>query len=204
MGNRSEMEMNFRHLKNPGLGFTVIPQSLYDIFQEEITSIQDEWSDDTCNDMLAGHLEKEYILKTSRPAAATFLETCANQWVGEFKFYKYDLKLKSLWVNFQQKNEYNPLHNHTGSLSFVIWFNIPYKHKDEMNHITCKNSATPDSASSFQFVYNNIAGEIVNETFNCDHDWNGRMIMFPAPLLHQVYPFKTSDGYRISISGNLQ
>jgi len=27
--------------------------------------------------------------------------------------------------------------------------------------------------------------------------------MFPAKLLHIVYPFFTSDGYRISIAGNL-
>jgi hypothetical protein len=29
------------------------------------------------------------------------------------------------------------------------------------------------------------------------------MVMFPAQMLHQVFPFYESDGERISISGNI-
>ena len=36
-----------------------------------------------------------------------------------------------------------------------------------------------------------------------DKSWEGVMILFPADTAHQVYPFYTSDDYRISISGNL-
>ena len=34
--------------------------------------------------------------------------------------------LKSVWVNFQKKYEFNPLHDHTGIISFVIWIDVPY------------------------------------------------------------------------------
>ena len=36
-----------------------------------------------------------------------------------------------------------------------------------------------------------------------DKAWEGTMILFPSSLNHNVYPFYTSDDYRISISGNL-
>ena len=31
----------------------------------------------------------------------------------------------------------------------------------------------------------------------------GRIVFFPAPMEHIVYPFYTSDEFRISISGNI-
>ena len=30
--------------------------------------------------------------------------------------------LEKLWINYQKANEYNPPHDHTGDLSFVIYF----------------------------------------------------------------------------------
>ena len=32
---------------------------------------------------------------------------------------------------------------------------------------------------------------------------NGSLVLFPATLCHQVYPFFESDDYRVSISGNI-
>ena len=37
----------------------------------------------------------------------------------------------NMWVNFQRKYEFNPLHKHSGLLSFVIWMKIPYNFEDE-------------------------------------------------------------------------
>jgi len=36
-----------------------------------------------------------------------------------------------------------------------------------------------------------------------DKSWEGTIIVFPAKMLHCVYPFYTSDGTRISLSGNV-
>ena len=35
-----------------------------------------------------------------------------------------------------------------------------------------------------------------------DRNSAGKMVIFPATLKHSVYPFYTSDDYRISVSGN--
>jgi hypothetical protein len=67
----------------------------------------------------------------------------------------------------------------------------------------CKNSRTVELASTFQFVYTTALGTIANCPMFVESGWEGNIIMFPAKLLHMVYPFQTSDDYRISIAGNL-
>ena len=114
-----------------------------------------------------------------------------------------DLKGDSLWVNLQQKTEYNPIHNHDGVLSYVAWLDVPYKHENEVNLKQSRESRTKEFSASFQFIYSTILGSISNEIYNVENGWEGRIVMFPAKLLHIVYPFYTSDGYRISIAGNL-
>ena len=66
-----------------------------------------------------------------------------------------------------------------------------------------KNSRTVQLASTFQFVYNNVLGSISNGPLFVESGWEGKIVMFPSKLLHMVYPFQTSDDYRISIAGNL-
>ena len=58
-------------------------------------------------------------------------------------------------------------------------------------------------AGHFVFVMNNDMGQIVSHAVPADKEWEGKMALFPASLNHQVYPFYTSDEYRISISGNI-
>ena len=41
-------------------------------------------------------------------------------------FYKKEsrLRLESIWINFQNKHDFNPPHNHTGLLSFIIFGDV--------------------------------------------------------------------------------
>ena len=129
-----------------------------------------------------------------------------KEWYG-FNSYKEsdnnNLKVESVWLNMQKKLEVNPLHNHDGTLSFVAWLYIPFKLEDERNMPNCKNSRTVELASTFQFVYNTALGTIANCPMFVESGWEGKIVMFPSKLLHMVYPFQTSDDYRISIAGNL-
>jgi dolichol kinase len=36
-----------------------------------------------------------------------------------------------------------------------------------------------------------------------DKSMEGTVTMFPSSMIHCVYPFRTSDGERISIAGNI-
>jgi hypothetical protein len=156
------------------------------------------------NKELAGNLEKEYSTHKSQEILKPDLISLANE------FHKHSAEnehypqwdIKDLWINFQKKYEHNPLHNHTGVLSFVLWVQIPYHLKDELSHPNCINSNTP-SNSLFEFVCTDFMGRIVQNRIEVDKSYEGTMIMFPSSLNHMVHPFYTSDEYRISISGNL-
>ena len=110
-------------------------------------------------------------------------------------------RLAKLWVNFQQKHDFNPIHRHGGAVSFVIWIDIPYDINVEKHHSSSKNSAAP-LPGYFQFTYVNILGQISSHNIPADSKFKNQMVMFPAGLPHCVYPFRTSDEYRISVSGN--
>ena len=114
-----------------------------------------------------------------------------------------ELYLSKLWVNYQYKHEFNPMHSHLGVISFVIWMKIPTKAKDQHNLPIAKNSNSP-SASDFSFAYTDILGNIHDYKIQQSPSDNGTMIIFPAGLNHQVYPFYECDEKRISISGNIR
>ena len=54
------------------------------------------------------------------------------------------------------------------------------------------------------FVFTNEAGEVVSYCVNVDKSFEGKMLMFVSKQHHMVYPFYTSDNYRITVSGNLR
>ena len=109
--------------------------------------------------------------------------------------------LSSFWVNFQKKYEFNPPHNHSGLLSFVLWTKIPYDMEEERIASPGAESNT-NSAGMFSFLYSNTLGKISTEHIPVDKNMENNIIIFPSNFYHMVYPFFTSDGYRISVSGN--
>ena len=110
--------------------------------------------------------------------------------------------LDSFWVNFQNKYEFNPTHSHLGVFSFVVWVKIPSSYKKEKELDFIKESNSPCS-NTFEFLYTNILGQVCSERFYLEPKDEGTILLFPATLLHQVYPFYLSNKQRISVSGNI-
>ena len=185
----------------------MVPRDIYNSLMGEIKEIEMYGSSDKWNGNLAGLLEKEYRLKKSTSSLRPFLIDMGREYGRVFnqdlESINGDLETGDIWVNFQKKNEYNPMHLHNGILSFVIWMKIPYKISDEQQLKNVENSKGKDAAASFEFTYTTIVGEMASHNIPVEDGWEGRIIMLPNKLMHQVYPFRTSDGYRISISGNL-
>ena len=196
------------HLPNVGLTEGKIPPEIYQALNKEIVDIHNDDSNTMkMNKTLAGQITKEYQITKSLPLLNPYLEEMGRAYQKHWNFYSkefnQDLKVESVWVNMQKKLEVNPLHNHDGTLSFVAWLHVPFKLEDERNVENCKNSRTVELASTFQFVYTTALGTIANCPMFVESGWEAKIIMFPAKLLHIVYPFQTSDEYRISIAGNL-
>ena len=154
------------------------------------------------NENMIGQLEKEYYLILSRNLQV-FLLSAAQEYQ---KMFQYELNKKPAivdhWLNIQKKHEYQPVHNHSDLIAWVIWVNIPYELEDELNQPNCKNTRMKRN-SAFEFVYCQLGGEIKTNPIFLSNKDEGTILMFPSKLRHAVYPFFTSDEERISVAGNI-
>ena len=165
------------------------------------------------NEKLAGHIKQEYEYKNW----PDFLENYVIQkiesspiLIEESSSYNFLNKnvpfyLQSLWCNYQKKYEFNPFHSHSGVFSFIIFLKIPYDFKKEMNYFPPNSSPyNENSNSKLCFFRLNNFGKILDVNVRVDKSFEGKMFIFPSKLNHLVYPFYTSDDYRITVSGNIK
>ena len=170
---------------------------------------------DKANKDLVGQLEQEYTLHDSRNIIEKNAIRLANYFnqqnmhsanslsiLESNQRSLYDLVLDSCWVNFQKKYEFQPIHDHSGVYSFIIFYEIPFELKKEFELSPGRDSRT-NYAGVLNFHYVSYLGKIASLTIPADMHWKKRMLLFPADLKHSVYPFFSSDNYRITISGNL-
>tara|TARA_B100000674_G_scaffold339983_1_gene284178 strand:- start:3 stop:752 length:750 start_codon:yes stop_codon:yes gene_type:complete len=108
--------------------------------------------------------------------------------------------LESLWINYMQAGEFNPTHNHSGDLSFVIFCQNPDWDEEIKNHVS---NSTPPGTLNFCMELSQRGDQKWKEVQHPIFPEVGNMWIFPAELNHEVYPFKT-PGVRISVSGNLR
>ena len=153
-------------------------------------------------DNLAGIIKEEYAYENRADYVeeiAQFL-TVYDEAYQKFKNEKYRVKpeylLTALWVNFMKKNEYNPPHDHSDFLSFVIFLKVPEEIKKEQENFI-GNSAGPGSLS---FLYGD--GNRQSITYQSVKPTERDIFIFPAWIKHYVAPFY-SDVTRISVSGNI-
>jgi len=179
-----------------------IPSNVINYLNQNITDIK-------FNHTLAGHIEKEYSYSNWPDYIDNFIlkhtnENILKEYYNKLKFIsmKKPLYLKSLWVNLQKKHEFNPIHDHIGVYSFIIFLKIPYDLENE-NKVFPKNSDIEPSTSKLSFLLTDNLGDIVEIKIPVDKSFENKMIMFPSKMKHLVYPFYTSDDLRMTVSGNV-
>lgn len=171
------------------------------------------------NNKLIGHVEHEYQLTKSINLLEHYISATAPLYWNNFPYRDLHLNanrkhvlaktfynLPDVWVNFQKKYEFQPIHDHAGILSFVIFLKIPYTLEEENKNPSSIKSNRPVSGT-FNFVFNDdltmARAPITCEQLPIDKESEGTMIVFPSNMRHIVYPFYSSDDYRITISGNI-
>ena len=110
-----------------------------------------------------------------------------------------NVDLTSIWININNKNNYNSLHTHPGhDLAGVLWikvpkmsgnivFNSPNEYTD-YNQMMCYNNKLKEEWKMFSsYSYQSVAG---------------KMFLFPASLYHMVETNQTKHD-RISSSFNI-
>tara|TARA_B110000902_G_scaffold207518_1_gene236537 strand:+ start:291 stop:905 length:615 start_codon:yes stop_codon:yes gene_type:complete len=149
------------------------------------------------NDQLVGEIKHEYALVFSDADSSEWVDFV---WEKTIEFYNKTpitpnhtnlLKNASLgqpWINYSYAGNFNPMHIHTGSLSYIIYVDIPDNIRDNY-----KNGYS-QTKGILELSYNNSQVHVSPRT--------GDMIIFPSNVYHGVYPFDV-DGCRISVSGNI-
>ena len=165
------------------------------------------------NSSLAGNLSKSLTLEDKDNwFFNNVLNSVIDKFMNSFGDFDKDMNilsenapffLESFWVNFQKENEFNPLHDHSGIFSFVIWVKIPTDWREQHALPMAANSNSP-KISNFEFWYLSPFGKHSNYGYRLDKESEGTMLLFPAKLMHTVYPFYNCDKERISISGNIK
>ena len=163
---------------------------------------------------LVGHVEKSIVMEDKNNILFNqllnkLIIAYRNRWgdghikpptLNEDGDYKY--RLEQFWVNYQNKHEFQPIHNHGGCYSFAAWLKIPTDHY-EQNQIYNAKDANGGMNSSFCFHYTDSLGNIRSTVYEQRPEVEGTLLFFPARLNHEVYPFYECDEQRISISGNI-
>ena len=151
---------------------------------------------------LAGIIQKEYKLRDLK-ILQPFMKDIVNiydqvwdKWRNSDKPSKNKYLIKAMWVNYQRQHEFNPPHDHSDDLSFVIYLKIPEEIKKEYNNYKGKSSGP----GGISFIYGEGNRQAI--TYQAHFPEERDLFIFPAWLKHYVAPFK-SDVERISVSGNL-
>ena len=171
---------------------------------EEVIALKKLESGKDYRNNLAGHLDDEKALDKDK--VFDILKPYFNSYALGYQEYRAQplcngFEMITAWINRQKKNEFNPPHTHDGHLSFVLYTEIPRGLHKEC-HTSVHNSPGP-GCITFDF---NMPGSNMNKFYLQTHSHLpsiGDFFIFPAGLPHWVYPFKTTEGERVSISGNI-
>ena len=163
------------------------------------------------NDRLAGNIDSSYEIydkggwfteNVLLECGIKYEKNYGNIWSKVPITGSHPFTLSSMWVNYQKQYEFNPLHDHTGVFSFVIWMQIPTDYEDQKQISITKDSNLP-VVSNFVLNYHNTLGMIAQHVYAMSKEMEGTMLFFPSQLMHCVYPFFNCNKDRISISGNI-
>ena len=159
---------------------------------------------------LAGNIAEEYNLDQYAHVLEPFLHNVINNDKTlshklesmEILTKNVPLRLTSMWVNYQKKHEFNPTHKHSGVFSFVIFVKIPFDMEEQKRISPCVyDKENKAGCLEFLYLYHNVIDRV---TIAADRTYEKRGVIFPADLVHCVYPFYGTDEYRISVSGNFK
>ena len=124
-----------------------------------------------------------------------FLTIVCKAWLKEKeKIEMKSITLQKSWIVRQFKNEYNPVHDHTGHISGVGYLKLP----KNMGNTPQEKKLNKNGCIEFIHGISNTFSHpsiIIKPAL-------GDFFMFPNYLLHTVYPFSDTDEERRSISFN--
>ena len=200
-------------LKPPGVFARFDREELKPLYDLSLKLEKDVTEYESMNRGLAGNISKQIVLNSYyKNFISTLLDPLLREHINEYTYIKQQstlatdcpIELTQAWMVLQEKYEFNPIHSHTGVFSFVIWLKIPYSCALDEYKTKGGNSNPLDKfPGTFHFLATSDFRATASEKIVLDSTYEKTILIFPSDLQHCVYPFYTSDEYRISVSGNL-
>jgi len=180
----------------------------------KLTKEEDDYNHKLAGNLKYGrsyHYKEDYLLKVE-PYLKTYVERFFNTLYSQYgQNYEQvtklleiqhdrqqcrngNVRLDTLWINFSQKHDFNPIHTHSGILSFVIFCKVPEE--------IFKVQADSNTKHAGEIVFTN--GEPITPLQGGAfpvRPYENLMFVFPNALSHHVPPYWV-DEERISVSGN--
>lgn len=208
--NLTELTTGFYGLSiNYGFYLDKVPTNVTQELDIQVKELQQDFSKGVpWNKYLSSEVEHEYKF-TPGILTQNYLKDLTAKLDSELSHIPKNetIVCKDLWVNYISKTEYSSVHYHNGIYSFVIWHEMPYNIENERNRVIHKTPQHIPKSGCFEFMFpsmENMQMKINTFTIPTDKKMEGYIAMFPSSLGHMVYPFYTSDDYRISIAGNIR
>jgi hypothetical protein len=107
-----------------------------------------------------------------------------------------DFKIAHMWIISQRESEWGFLHSHTGSISGILYLDIP----KDMGGSLAQDDKRRNLAGCISFAEG--APGMYRNAFKHILPSKGDLYLFPADLMHTIYPF-FGDGERRSLSFNI-
>jgi uncharacterized protein (TIGR02466 family) len=187
----------------------------YPIFPSIITEIECEDYDTIRDDLIKWiynyHSTNKGITASNRggwhseydfymcPTFNKFKDYIISNISKSFTIYDTDFKLESMWININQKGDYNVCHDHPKSiLSGVFWIKVTKE---------CGNLVLHSGKSFCEYDLLDSVSDEIAEQYNYYSEFQfipkeGTLIIFPSHIMHDV-ELNKSDEDRISISFNI-
>ena len=196
--------MSFEILKpfGPSIVKVVMPNEIVskmNQYVDDLTNNQDKLAKLDHGQYLAGNVTNEFRLDIEfmkKIKWAEFLATSCEKWLLDghnITLRRFDII--SSWIVKQFKNDYNPIHYHSGQISGVGYLKVP----ENMGEYSQKNKKL------------NQNGKLVlidgSKRFVCSPTYMitpqvGDFYFFPSYMMHTVYPFTDTSEERRSVSFN--
>ena len=199
------MKLEYKFIKHfgPSVFKVKIPQNIVQDLNDYVDKIildKKKQKELDYGNQLIGDVAQEFKLEKEimeKSGWIDFLGQSASKWIElqtEKKITKFEL-IES-WIVRQFKNEYNPVHWHSGHLSGAGFLKIP----SSFGNFLQKKDSMEYPGGALELIHGSKAF-LSNAKYRITPKV-GDFYFFPNYLMHTVYPFKDSDDERRSISFN--
>ena len=168
-------------------------------YVEEIIKDKEKLKENDEGHKLAGNVYQEFLLDTDfmkNIKWANFLGLVCEKWVWREKAVKLKkFQIIKSWIVRQFKNEYNPIHYHSGNISGVGYLKVP----SSMGETLQKNKTINNNGKLI--LIDGSKKMFCSPTYTITPKV-GDFYLFPSYLMHTVYPFSDTEEERRSVSFN--